>query len=130
MIRTKDMPLVIGQTLPITFTVRDQLNNRISLTGATAYLSILADVKVPPVVKLASSVTAGYRVGIVLADQTADHKGEYTATIIPTDTQGFVPLGAEDPYLYDSWVVLADGSRWPAIALSKMPCYRTATTLA
>lgn len=130
MLKTKDIPLIRGQTLPLTFTVRDQLNNRVDLTGAQAFMWIRADMKVDASVKLASVLTSGHRVGIVFADQTADHRGEFTVTIIPSDTATLVALGADDPYLYDAWVVLADGSRWPVVALSKMPLYPQSTTIA
>ncbi len=130
MIKTRDMPMVRGQTLPLTFTVKDQRGERVNLTGATAYMWIRADMKVDAVVKLASAATTGHRVGIVLADQTADHKGEFTATVIPSDTANLIALGTSDPYLYDAWVVQSDGSRWPVIALSLMPLYPEATTIA
>lgn len=130
MLRTKDIPMVRGQTMPILFTVKDQKGARQDLTGAVAYMWIRADMKVDAAVKLASAVTSGHRVGIVLADQTAEHKGEFTVTIIPSDTQGLVALGAEDPWLYDAWVVLADTTRWPVVALSKIPLYPEATTIA
>ena len=129
MIRTRDITLVRGQTMAITFTARDERSNRVDLTGATCYMWIRADIKVDAVVKLASTATPGHRVGITVADQTADHKGEFTATLVPADTQDLVALGAEDPYMYDAWVVLADGSRWPVIALSLMPIYPQATTI-
>lgn len=130
MIRTRDIAAVRGQTLPITFTVRDQFGARVPLDGAACYLWIRADMKVDAVVKLASVATTGHRVGISIADQSADHQGEFTATIIPSDTASLVALGAEDPYLYDVWVVLADGSRWPVVALSLFPLYPEATTIA
>ena len=121
MIKTKDIPLVRGQTMPILFTARDQNGARVDITGATAYMAITADMKVAPAVKLTSATLGGWRTGIVIADQTGPNKGDFTATIIPADTAGLVALGARDPYLYDAWVVLADGSHIPVIAQSNMP---------
>lgn len=130
MLKSRDIQVVRGQTLPVLFTVKDHLKQRVDLTGAVAYMWIRADAKVDASIKLASAVTAGHRVGIVLADQTADHKGEFTATLIPADTQGLVALGADDPYIYDAWIVLADTTRWPVVATSKMPLYPETTTIA
>lgn len=131
MIKTRDVILVRGQTAQITFTLRDHLNARVDLTGAQAYLAIRADMKVPPLVQLSSvsSPPAGWRTGVVIADQTGEHKGEFTVTIIPADTQSLVALGISDPYLYDAWVVLADGSRWPVVSTSRMPLFPEVTTI-
>jgi hypothetical protein len=130
MLKTRDVSVVRGQTLPLTFTTKDHLGARVDITGAAAYTWIRADMKVDAVVKLASAVTAGHRVGIVIADQTAEHKGEFTVTLVPADTQALVALGSDDPYLYDVWLVLADATRWPLVALSKMSLYPEATTVA
>lgn len=130
MIKTRDISVIRGQTLPILFIVRDHLKQRQDLTDAVAYLWVRADAKVDASIKLASATTDDHRIGIVFADQTADHKGEFTATLIPEDTQGLVALGADDPYIYDAWVVLVDGSRWPVVATSKMPLHPETTTIA
>jgi len=128
MIKTRDIPIVRGQTFVARFTVKDQSGARVDLTGATAYMWIRADIKVDAVVKLASAATTGHRVGIVIADQTGANKGDFTVTGIPADTINFVALGASDPYIYDAWVVLVDGTKWPVTALSLMPCYPQVTT--
>lgn len=129
MIKTKDLPVVRGQTLPITFVVKDQKGARVDLTGATAYMWIRADMKVDASVKLASATTTDHRVGIVISDQTGATKGEFVVTLIPADTSGLVALGADDPYLYDAWVVLADTTRWPVVSLSRMPLFPQGTTI-
>src|ERR1041384_1165030 len=105
MLKTRDFPMVRGQTMTVLFTVKDERKTRVDLTGAQVYLWVRADAKVDASIKLASAVTAGHRIGIILADQTADQKGEFTATFIPADTADLVAMGADDPYLYDCWVV-------------------------
>jgi hypothetical protein len=129
MIRTKDIPVVRGQTLPITFTIKDQRGQRVDLTGGAVYLWVRADMKVDASIKLASQTTTDHRIGIVISDQTGEHKGECVATLVPADTAGLVALGAGDPYIYDAWVVLADGSHFPIVSASSMPLYPQATTV-
>lgn len=129
-LRTKDIPMVRGQTMPIEFTLKDRFGTRVDLTGAAAYMWVRADIKIDASIKLSSAVTAGHRIGIIFADQSGEHRGEFTATLIPSDTSGLVALGSEDPWLFDVWVVLADGTRTPVVSLSKLPLYPEATTIA
>jgi len=131
MIKTKDITVTRGQTMPILFTARDQNGARKDITGAAAYMAIRADMKVAPSVQITSVDPAptGWRVGIVIADQTGPNMGDFTATLVPDDTQALVALGASDPYLYDVWLVLADGSRWPVVAQSRMPLDPEVTTI-
>lgn len=128
MIKTREIPLTRGQTMPITITVKDGRGNRLDLTGAKAYMWITADIKVPALVKLASEVTADHRVAIVFLDQTGEHRGDMVVTMIPSDSSGFVALGNEDPYLFDVWIVTAAGERFPVLSLSRMPVFPQATT--
>lgn len=127
MIKTKEISVVRGQTLPILFVCKDSRGQRKDLTGARVYMWIRADMKTDPVVKLASQLTAEHRIGIAIDDQTGEHKGEFTATLIPDDTLNLVALGADDPYLYDTWVVDGAGAQYPVVATSKMPLYPQVT---
>jgi hypothetical protein len=127
--KTKDIQMVRGQHLAITFTVKDNRGSPLDLTGALVYLWITADMKVDAAVKLSSAVTAGHRVGIVVAPDQAANKGQFTATAIPADTASLVALGADDPYLYDVWVVDSTGQRYPVIATSRLALYPQVTTV-
>lgn len=128
MIKTKDIAVTRGQTLPITFTVKDQNGNAQDLTGAAAYFWVRADMKVDAQIKLASQVTALHRVGVTISDQTGQYKGQFVVTMIPADTSALVALGADDPYFYDAWLVDVSGNKFPVIATSRMPLYPQVTT--
>lgn len=129
-LRTRHLRMVRGSTLSFTHVVRDDTNRAIDLTDAVAYMGIRADVKVDPTVKLTSDVTpaAGWRTGIVFADQTQS-RGEMTITIIPADTQNLVALGHDDPWFYDLMVQFPDSSISREIATSELDIYPQITDL-
>lgn len=128
MITTSNQRMTRGQTLAFEFTLRDNRGRLVDLTGAFVYLWIRADLKVDASVKLASADTALHRIGIVIADQTGSDRGKFTATLIPSDTSSLVAMGADDPYLYDVWIIDATGARFPVITTSTLDLYPQITT--
>ncbi len=104
--KTRRITMVRGQTFSFTETVRDENHQRVDLTNARVHLAVRTDMKSPPVIKLPSEdpLPAGWRTGVVLEAQEGDTLGDYTATIIPADTEDLVALGADDPYYYEVWI--------------------------
>lgn len=111
MITTKDLRMVRGQTLPLRCTVKNAMGARVDLTGATAHLSVRTDLKAAPIIHKFSPGT-----GIVLAAQTGDTLGQFTATLDVTDTLTLVP----GDYFYDIWIVDASTARFPVVATSRL----------
>lgn len=128
MISTYDFSMVRGQTKPLLFTVRYARGypsvggQVVDLTGATAYFRVRPDMKAAPVVSLSSATT-----GIVIATQTGSTKGQFTVTIVPNDTKD-LPIVSGDDYIWDSWVVLATGEKFPVIAPSRVILIPEVTT--
>lgn len=127
--RTKNISMTRGQTKILNLTVKDDRGARVTLTGSRVFMSIRADMKVDPIVKLASEMTTGYRIGVVISpDQDAD-RGECTITLIPDDTLELVALGADDPYFWDVWVVGPAGNTYPVISTSQLDLYPQVTNV-
>lgn len=70
----------------------------------------------------------GWRTGIVISTQTGATIGEFTATLIPSDTAGLVALGDDDPWLYDLWLSLG-GNTYPIVTTSRAAIYPEITDL-
>jgi len=119
MITTMALTCVRGQTLPLVATVRDYKNQLVDLTGATCYLTVRTDEKAA-----AALIALQTGSGIVLADQTGALKGQFTATILPTQT---LSLEVGD-YVWDMWVVDATGNKYPVIATSRFTLLHQVTT--
>lgn len=98
-----------GQTYAFRRQSRDELNRTRNLTGAKIYMSVRADMKIAPSIKLTSETPApvGWRTGITIDDQ-AQYPGWFTVTLIPDDTKDLVALGHDDPWLYDVRILLGE----------------------
>lgn len=130
MLKTKNLSMVRGQTKTLTFTARDHRSQKVDLTGFEIYMAIRADVKVDPTIKLSSEDIPEWRQGIVIAPlQSSSDKGKFTVTIIPADTAELTALGADDPWLWDCWIVGPDGTRHPVIATSRLDLYPEITQI-
>lgn len=126
---TSDINMIRGQTLAITFTAKN-ISGKIDLTGASVFMHVRADMKVDASLKLASAAAASHRVGIAIdVDQVGSGKGRFVVTLIPADTETLVALGHDDPYFYDVWVRLGDGSEFPVVTTSKLNLYPQVTTV-
>lgn len=119
-IRTSDHRMTRGETFGLRVTVTDQDGQLVDLTGATAYARVRPDPKAAPVISKSSPST-----GIALAAQSGATLGQYTITIAVSDTAS-LPVG---DYVWDTWVVLASGTRHAVIATSRLTIVQETTTL-
>ena len=108
--KTKRIVMTRGQSFEFTETVRDDNGARVDLSEAKVHFAMRADMKVVPIVKLTSEdpLPDGWRAGIVIDDDQDSNRGEYTVTIIPSDTEDLIALGADDPYYYEVWIETAE----------------------
>lgn len=121
MIATRDIRMVRGTTLRLTFTVKDETGKVVDLTGATAHLRVRPDLKAAPVITKSSPAT-----GIVISTQTGTTKGQFVATVPHGDTAA-LPVG---DYAWDAWIVTAAGDRFAVVAPSRLTLLPEVTTLA
>lgn len=119
MIKTYDLRKVRGTTIRLKLTVKDEAGQKVDLTGATVHLRVRTDLKAAALISKSSPST-----GITISNQTTN-KGECVATLAPGDTAALQP----GDYVWDSWVVEADGDRFAVIAPSKLTLIQEVTTL-
>ena len=119
-IKTKDLRMVRGTTLRLTFTVKDERGVAVDLTGATAHVRVRPDLKAAPVITKSSPAS-----GVVISTQTGSTLGQYVATVAPSDTASLQP----GDYAWDSWVVTATGDRFAVVAPSTLTLLQEVTTL-
>lgn len=123
MTTTKDIRMNAGQTIQVRLTARDAKGAPTTLTGATVYLSVTADLKVAPLFTLQSPGD------IVIADQSGAEKGKCTATIAAARTADLIAMGDSDPYFWDAWVVDIAGAQYPIISTSRLSLFPPVTRL-
>lgn len=114
--------IIRGQDKTFLVTVTDE-NGAVDLTGATAYATVKRSTKVDErdIIKKVSTDIA--QIEILL--QSGTTKGQYKIKFVPADTK---PLEIKD-YVFDSWVQLASGKRFPTIKPSKFKVEATVTVL-
>jgi hypothetical protein len=121
MIKTHALQKVRGETIGLTFTVKDEDGQAVDISGATAYLRVRPDPKAAPVIQLSSPST-----GIELATpQTGSTKGQFTAAITPDQTASLEP----GDYVWDAWIVEASGERHAVVGPSKLTLVREVSTI-
>lgn len=121
MITTKDIRMNAGQTVQIRLTARNSRGAPVTLTGATVFLSVTADLKVAPLFTLESPTD------IEIADQDGAEKGKCVATIAAARTEDLVAMGDSDPYFWDAWVVDVTGARYPIVSTSRLSLFPPVT---
>lgn len=121
---TKRLRATRGQTLSFTEICRDaDTGQPVDLTGKRVHWAMRADMKVQATVRLTSQdpLPDGWRAGVEILAQEGSTLGKYRVTLIPSDTENLVALGASDPWLHESWIEEGDESgRQPHITASTL----------
>lgn len=108
----QDLCIQQGTSKTLCVTVLDDAGDPVDLTGGSLYLTVrqnIGDVS-PSILK-----TSADPLEIEILPQVSPTIGQAKIYLIPGDTVG---LATTDPYVYDIWVELADGTTYPVIAPS------------
>lgn len=120
MITTRIERIQRGSTWKRRYTVRDSTGQPIDITGAFAYLTARTDTKAT-VASFAKTVGSG----IVIDPDQVTNTGQFTVTVDAADT---ATLEVGD-YVYDVWIKLATGEKYPVIATSRLTIFREVTAV-
>jgi hypothetical protein len=97
--------IIRGSSKTLKLTVTDETDAKVNLTGARLYFSVKVSERDPqPLFQKSSNNSAQ-------AEITVPREGIALIYLQPSDTQNLDP----HEYLFDVWVVLANGKRYPVV---------------
>lgn len=116
---TNAFKVIRGSTKSFNMITKDEDGNVLDLTGGRVLFTVKRDIEDPtPLIQKDSRVTGQ----IVITNPRA---GSVAIKLVPADTAKLDPR----LYLFDVWVVLADGSRYPVVPPSELEVVQSVTVI-
>jgi hypothetical protein len=120
-IQGRPLTILRGSSKTLLLTVRDKGKNLVNLTDAKIFFTIKRTIDSDDYLVRKTSANASEA---VLLAQSGDTLGQAQIFLTPTDTIGVDP--ARD-YVYDVWVELVSGKRYPVVKPSALDMRRAVT---